>query len=116
MPIIGDFLISGDAGYTEWFHRGGSYAYFLAQIILISTADVTIDIYHKNAEESGPGTFKESFSAGAYTTVGIKEKLSSGLRELVRLKFTVTVTGGGQGPAWTRIRMLPPVFFDKAPA
>ena len=114
--MIGELIIEGESVFTEWFSRGADNAYFFCEVVTNTDADVDVDVYHKNVEDSGDGgTAKESFTTLTGVTIGEKESL--GLKELVRFKVTVTNNNpGGGNLARARVRFLSPIWFNKGPA
>jgi len=112
--MIGDLMTQGEVVFTEWFSREADNAYFFCEVVTFANlAEVAIDIYHKNAEEAGDGTNKESFTTITSATIGEKESL--GLKELVRFRITIS-NGGGGGVSTARVRFLSPIWFNKGPA
>ena len=128
---VGKLLLSGANVMSPWMEREGDNAYFQYEIIQVSnSATITVEVWHKNAEETGEGelatdTFSQIGSTGVYAGD------FTALKELVRFEFTVSTTaaaasgtvdtlGGGTEPlmngavAWILFRMLEPTYYDKA--
>ena len=98
------FVMGGTALYSPSFGRGGEAALFSAEVLAkIGAPSLTIDIEHKNTEDTAwtsAGTF------AAIGSVGVATKDISGLKEEIRIKFTMTGTDGDAfnllipAPAW----------------
>jgi hypothetical protein len=67
---------------------------------------LTVTVWHKNREDSGPGT--EITTGWTSLATGFKSLQVDGLKELIRFEYTV---GGGEG-SWVIYRMLQPTWFD----
>lgn len=117
---IGRQLLTPDSSsrsvFSEWMPRGGDSAVFPSELITVFAADFTVEVYHKNSEETGSGSLVGTIVSGQ-TAVGQSRATIGSLKELVR--YRVTVTGAGTGTASTGAvlyRMLAPTWFDKAMA
>jgi len=124
--IPGRIINKGDEFYTDWFPRGGDGIIVRAERIdgVGSELDLTIETYTKAAETAGVGVKVDDGTGGwdllvAGDSSGIREKLMistssapNGLRELVRFRLSTGATGSSGD--WMRIRIFPPIFFDKA--
>lgn len=108
--------------YTDWFPRGGDDAIFRAILVdaemggspLAPLGEVTIDVFTKNADDTGDGTAvsgAQMVLGGPVATVGgVSQQLvistsSTGLKELLRFKMVAA-------DGWITPMLLPPVFFD----
>ena len=86
------FVMGGTALYSPAFPRGGEAALFSAEVLAkIGSPSLSIDIEHKNTEDTSwtsAGTFT------AITTTGVFTQDITGLKEEIRIKFTMTGTDG----------------------
>ena len=104
--------------YSPWFPRQADNAIFTFYQIqkLLGTGDLVVEIFHKNAEDLGPGslitsTFVEEGSSGVFWT----STPVTGLKELVRCRVHAGfASGAGHYGAWFRI--LEPTWFNRARA
>jgi len=90
----------GSSVFTPWFPRQADYAVFAYEIILKdASASIAVAVYHKDSEDSGPGSALTAdfnamnTAAGSSTTVFSLDTAtadSSGveLKELVRFRIT----------------------------
>jgi hypothetical protein len=103
MSIIGTVLPAiGSPYYSPTFGRGGMAATFLAEIFAV-TGTFTIDVEHKNVEDTSWTTLC-SFPAIA---AGIKDTSGSPIKEQLRFKYLFTAFSAGDAvyfnmmaPAW----------------
>lgn len=98
--------------FTDWLNRGGDRAVFTAELISAIDATITVEVFHKNAEDTGFGT-----SAGtvvsATGTLGLHRAEIGSLKEMVRYKITVTGTSSDSlGAILYRIHSA--TWFDTA--
>lgn len=111
--VIGTSAKSYD---TPWFPKGADNAVFTYEIIhqnFGSGGGITVTVYTKNREDAGSeGTSFTSFSQLGST--GLFEKSCANLKQLVRLKITVTPGSSPTGPEGACYRILPPTWFDTA--
>lgn len=88
MMILADTLFKGIAIYSDWMPRQADNAIFHAELVtVLSTGNLSIDVYHKDEDETGDGT-----SAGSFATMyaaGDASKAINGLKQLVRYKVSV---------------------------
>lgn len=99
------FRLDGNAFFSPAFPRGGEAAVFTVETTHVSsspTFDVTIQ--HKNEDDT---SWADLASFTSITAIGISTKDVTGIKEMVRLKFTFTTTGADDavhiivpGPAW----------------
>jgi len=99
------FRLDGNAFFSPAFPRGGEAAVFTVETTHVSsspTFDVTIQ--HKNQDDT---SWADLASFTSITAVGTSTKDVTGIKELVRLKFTFTTTGADDAvhiivpaPAW----------------
>jgi hypothetical protein len=102
--------------YTPWFPKGADNAILIYEIIHKSltgspASTFTVTGYTKNVEDAGSeGT---SFS---FTSLGSDffQANPTNLKQLVRLKITLTPGTGVTGPDGVCYRFLPPTWYDKA--
>lgn len=96
--------------FTDWMPRGGDRAVFTAELITVIGATMTVTVFHKNSEETGPGT-----SAGpvvsSTSTLGLHPAEIGPLKEMVRYEITVTSSSGLGAILY---RMHSPTWFDVA--
>lgn len=101
--------------YSPWFGRGSDNARFTLDLVdLDSGSKITVEVYHKNADETGDGTLYSGTSI-AENGKGRSTEEWTGLREMVRYKFTVQ-SELPDTASWVLFRMLPPVWFDTVDA
>jgi hypothetical protein len=101
--------------FSPWMPRGGDNLRCLVDVLAIvdtggGTGTLTVDLFHKNADDEGDGT--ANGSAITMTTTGrnpIKEWTA--IKELVRFRFTFDTS---MGTGWVTFRVLPPSWFDTA--
>jgi len=99
------FRFDGNPYYSPAFPRGGEAAVFTVETTHVSSAptfDVTIQ--HKNEDDT---SWADLGAFTSITAVGTSTKDVSGVKEMVRLKFTFTTTGADDAvhiivpaPAW----------------
>ena len=112
-------LLIADGGGSEvqvfgpWMTREGDDARLTLEIVDIYAGETTtlrVEVYQKNTEDTGDGTPYAGTSISA-TATGVAASVEwTGVKELVRYKFTYT--GGLEGDGWVLFRMLDPVWFD----
>lgn len=105
--------VTGNDGATKevlspWMSRGSDNIRFTVDLIDASNASLTVQLLHKNSEDSGNGG-STGATTGAQTSSGRYVVEFEELKELVRYKFIVTL---GTGTGYAFFRMLPPVWFD----
>ena len=98
------FVMGGTALYSPSFPRGGEAAMFSVETLAkIGSPSLAIDVEHKNFDDttwSSVGTFT------AITTLTVSTSDISGLKEEIRIKFTMTGADGDAfnllipSPAW----------------
>ncbi len=103
--LLGEVIYTNtDPVYTPPIKRVSDKAAFTIEVLQVAgtSPSLAIDIEHKNFDESAWA------SAGiftALTAVGVGAKTVSGLKEQLRLKFTMSGTN-----AWERIFVYEPNF------
>lgn len=105
--LIGELIqTSATAVYSPPVPRGGAAGLFAVDALQVSTGSpsLAVDIEHKNYADTS-WTTAGSFSA--ITATGLSTQYVSGLKEEVRLKFTMS--GAGE---WERIFVLDPSWED----
>lgn len=105
--LIGELIqTSTTPVYSPPVPRGGDTGLFAIDALQVSTGSpsLAVEIQHKNYSETSWG------SAGAFsaiTATGLSTQSVSGLKEQVRLKFTMSGSGD-----WERIFVLDPSWED----
>jgi hypothetical protein len=104
----------GHSVFSPWFPRQGDCIRYTLDFIhkLNGSPQIRVQLFHKNTEDTGDGS--NTGSAIAFTSSDAQrhqQEFTSGLKELVRYKFTVKADSAdvAQGILF---RMLPPVWFD----
>ncbi len=105
--VVGTTLMvstTGAAYYSPTFPRGGEAALFSVEVTQVHMVTFTVDVEHRNEEDTA------WTSAGAFTgvtAVGVSTKDVTGIKELLRLKYTVAGSAGSSmvhfimpEPAW----------------
>lgn len=108
----GQYLFDGESFYSPWTPRRGDNLRHSAELLAqLNGSQVLIQVYHKNTEDTGPGTATSGDLN--LTTLGTGTAESTGLKELVRFRFTCTGTRFGD---YVVFRTLAPVWFDDVEA
>lgn len=101
-----------DAQFTSWMPRQGDNAIFTYEEIYVLTDTLlTIEVYHKDSEDEGPGTSAGTINV-AVGSSNYKEKVLTGLKELVRYK--IACEQDGQNAMGAVYRILTPNWFNTA--
>ena len=105
--LVGFYFFKGDGStqYSPPFPRGGLAATFVVQVLqLVGSPSLSVRIEHKNLEDT---VFALAATFSAIATVSVNEQDASGLKEVVRLGYTITATNAWEGvlinvlaPAW----------------
>lgn len=112
-------LLAADAATTtkvwgEWFPRRADNAIFtleVAAIELPGDGGFTVQVYHKNREDSGDGSvIAPSMSL---TAIGRTASTIEGLKELVRYRYELA-NESDAAAAWALSRMLAANWYDDA--
>ena len=122
MDIPGRLYEHGEEVYTDWFPRQGDGIILRLQAIDRKGSNIKskIEVYTKNAEDTGAGTAisgweKETDTPGTvYELIKVSDATGgggAGLKEMVRLKVS---TASGSDGDWILARIFPPIFFDAA--
>jgi hypothetical protein len=97
-------VMGGTALYSPSFGRGGEAALFSVETLAkIGSPSLAIDVEHKNTEDT---TWTSAGTFTAITTLTVSTADISGLKEEIRIKFTMTGTDGDAfnllipSPAW----------------
>ena len=88
------YLFSGDEVLSPWMNRGGNFTRFTVDLVEASGARVEVRMYHKNSDETGPGT-----AVGPTVllgTVGQGRRTASNMKELVRYHCKCASVGGSE--------------------
>lgn len=98
--------------YSPWMPRQGDNIVVTMQTLEHSaaTAALAVQLFHKDSEETGPGT-AVSGSTATRTTAGTSEVEYAGVKEFVRYKFLCTSTAQ-DAEDYVLFRMLDPVWYD----
>jgi hypothetical protein len=99
------FRLDGNAFYSPAFPRGGEAAVFTVETTHVSSSPTfVVTIQHRNEDDTSWADL-DTFSN--ITAVGTSTKDVTGIKELVRLKFTFSTTGADDAvhiivpaPAW----------------
>lgn len=108
--FIGQSLIcsSGEGSYVygPWIPRQSDAVTFVAEVLLKGGAfTLDIDLQHKNSEDAdSAATDLGSFTS--ITATGTTTKSVSGLKELVRYRYSPTATT----ETWIHMRMNAPIW------
>lgn len=109
----------GMSVFSPWFPRAADMLRVAAECVAVNSAEVEIELYTKNAEETGDGDLVDGTvsitldTAGQRTTAEWKTMpgQDEGVEQLLRFRYVVT----GATPAgneWILFRLLPAVWFD----
>ncbi|NJN14138.1 MAG: hypothetical protein HC813_00260 [Planctomycetes bacterium] len=90
--IIGTtiFRMGGEPAYSPEFPRGGPAALFSIEVLAVSDSPTLVATIQTKNHEDGTWTDLAAFSG--MSTVGLYTKDATGLKQLVRLKYTFTTT------------------------
>jgi hypothetical protein len=107
------------AVFSPWMPRGADYGIFIVDVdnFSASSADfvLTVDIVHKNSEDAGNGTTAGTITVAsnnwASDTTNFLTTVTTGLKELVRYKFTLEHSTGS-GTNFAIFKMRQPQWFD----
>jgi hypothetical protein len=106
-------LLYGAAGrglqiYSPWFPRRGDNAMFTIDFVG-GAATIAVEVFSKDVADAGDGTqVTGSFTASSSTSPPQKSGSFSGLKDLVRYRYTVT----DASTKFALFRMLAPVWWD----
>lgn len=95
-----------------WFGRKGDMIDYTVDIADVLNATISVALIHKNTEDTGNGAATGSTIAATSTIGRTDQEFTSGLKEMVRYRFTVVCEDEVPGLGWILFRMLPPVWFD----
>jgi hypothetical protein len=102
--------------FTPWFPKGADNAYFTYEVIhqnFGSGGGLSVTVYTKNREDPGSES-ATTFSFSQIGSTAFHHAACANLKDLVRLKVTVTPGTGATGAEGACYRFLPPNFYDKA--
>ena len=108
------YLASGDSVYGPWMERRGDNV--IATLDLIANDSdlvITVEVYHKDREETGDGAAATGTAISA-STIERHDTEYTGLKELVRLKIATAASDADPFPPL--MRALEPVWFDSLAA
>ena len=107
--------------FSPWMPRGGDLARFTLDAISFGqtgggVAELSVRAFTKNTQDTGDGADADTSVSIVRTTEGRTtaewaSTASTGFKELVRYKFTLT-NNSDVGTVWALFRMLTPVWFD----
>ncbi len=100
--------------FTEWMPRQADNAVFTVDLIDAVLAQLTVKVFHKNAEETGSGSLAGTIVT-ADRTAGLKVVTVSGLKEMVRYQVEVVGSDANQ-LGGLLYRFLPATWFNTARA
>lgn len=101
---------SGDGSKVlgPWIPREADNAIFTVELIAVDGGTLKVEVFTKNREDTGtPGTAFATI-ASSLSSPDIVSAETSGLKELIRFKYTVT----NAESKWVLFRMLPTIWFD----
>ena len=109
---IGQTLLEGSNVFSPWLSREADNAIFSYEIIKSGgTPTFTVQVWHKNEEETGEGSLYDSnLSWTQIGSSGIWTATCTGLKELVRFEYDVTGSSGDS----ILFRMLESTAYNKA--
>ena len=99
--------------YSPWMPRVSDNARFTMDVVWMFSGTLKVEIFHKNSEDTGDGQLTDG--SMSRTTIGRTTGEWTGLKELVRYRFTITPTLIGT-PARVLFRTLQPCWFDTVSA
>lgn len=110
MNPIGQTVFRSLVVFSEWFPSFGDNASLAADVAAVNNgATLGIDVYHKAAADAGNGALLVAFPV--INAPGVTKQTATGVKELVRYRFTVG--GPGVNPdEWVHFRMLEPAWFN----
>ena len=99
------FRLDGNAFYSPAFPRGGEAAVFTVECTHVADSPTfVVTVQHRNEEDT---SWTDLGAFSNITATGTSTKDLTGIKELVRLKFTFTSTDAADavhiivpGPAW----------------
>jgi hypothetical protein len=104
----GQYLFHNVAVYGPWMRRQGDGIRAIGELIAQNTGDVDVTVLTKATDESGDGT-AVSGTLSLDTVGTVQSQEFTGLKDLVRYKFTATGTTAAH---YALFRMLEPIWFD----
>lgn len=115
--LVGETWVRTEV-YSPWMPRGGDNVIVTLETIAHSStmneAVLAVSLFHKNSEETGPGT-AVSGSIASRTAPGIDTVSYEGVKELVRYKYACTSTVEDEDD-YVLFRMLALTWFDDVEA
>jgi len=108
--IVGQSVLGSTDGYDyfgPWMSREADSATFVAEVLFDSGSfSLDIVVQHKNTEDIDTAAATAA-SFSSISTRSTSSVLGTGLKELVRYKYTVT---GSAATCWVHLRMNPPLW------
>lgn len=87
--VVGITLLKLDGSdyFSPTFSRGGLSALFSLEVLIITATALGVIVEHKNLEDT---SFTTAGTFSSITSTGVKTLTVTGLKEEIRLKFTLT--------------------------
>lgn len=102
--------------FSPWFPRQADMLRVTAECIAALGAELTIELYTKNSEDTGNGNPVDEAVTIVLNTLGQRETVEwktvvsqEGVQQLLRFRYSVT---GNEDYEWILFRLLPAVWFD----
>lgn len=109
----GQYLISGDTVYSPWISREGDLLRVHYDAIALGKGALCgLQVFHKNRQDTGPGTMAGTVTLNV-SAVGVTGSEFSDLKEMVRYKMFCTSPTKGN---YALFRILSPIWFDQVRA
>jgi hypothetical protein len=110
--IIGQTILAPDGEsvdhFTPWFSRGADNAVMAYELIRLFKGTLAVTVYHKDYEDPGSSPASPSGSFSQLGSTGLFQANCTGLKELVRIKFTLT---SGDVGCFAAFRVLVPTWY-----
>ena len=95
--------------YGPWMPRSADIIRFILDLIQVQNAKLTVELFDRTLEGTGDGTATGAAISGV-TALQLHQADFAGCKEMVRFKFTITLTATGTG--FVAFRMLNSVWFN----
>ena len=103
---VGQTLEAGAVVWSPWFPRGADNGVFTYELIDTgASATLTVAVFHKNTDETGPGADTSASWADVDSNTNFQAAKVTDLKEMVRFKYTAATS-------WVLYRMLTPQWFE----
>lgn len=97
--------------FSPWFAREGDSMTSTVEVIELRTSGtLTVDVYHKDSEDTGAGSVVSVTGTNTFTTKTVGSFRHQTLKELVRYRVKLQHTGGGDDTVFCHFRILNPSF------